>query len=182
MAQNIIKGDDLMLFDSAGKSIAYATSHTLTITADAADISTKDHGIWKGSEVNKISWEISSENLFTDGSYDALFTAMISRQPVKVYFGHKIQSDADKTVVNDDYPFWTGGWAADAVASGTPAASATNQGYTGLAYITSLTANANTGENATFSLTLTGTGKIAKENMVTVTSVKSTDSTTPDFH
>lgn len=182
MAQNIIKGDDLMLFDSAGKSIAYATSHTLTITADAADISTKDHGIWKGSEVNKVSWEINSENLFTEDSYDALFTAMLTRQPVKVYFGHKIQNDPDKTIVNDDYPFWTGGWAADAVANGTPAATATSAGYTGLAFITSLTANANTGENATFSLKLTGTGKIAKENMISVESVKSTDSTTPDLH
>jgi len=182
MAQNIIKGDDLMLFDSAGKSIAYATSHTLTITADAADISTKDHGIWKGSEVNKISWEISSENLYTDNSYDALFTAMLNRQPVKVYFGRKIQYNPNKTVVNDDYPFWTGGWDVDAVRSGDPDTSDTNAGYTGFAFITSLTANANTGENATFSLTLTGTGKIAKENMIAVASVKSTDDPTPDLY
>jgi len=182
MAQNIIKGDDLMLFDSAGKSIAYATSHTLTITADAADISTKDHGIWKGSEVNKISWEISSENLYTDDSYDALFTAMLTRQPVKVYFGHKIQNDPEKTVVNDDYPFWTGGWVKDAVSTDVPETAATNTGYTGLAFISSLTANANTGENATFSLQLTGTGKIVKENMIAVASVKSTDDPTPDLH
>lgn len=182
MAQKIIKGDDLMLFDSTGKSIAYATSHVLTITANTADVSTKDHGVWQGSEVNKISWEISSENLYTDNSYDALFTAMINRTPVKVYFGHKIQTDVEKTVVNDDYPFWTGGWAKDAVATDVPATAATNTGYTGLVFISSLTANANTGENATFSLTLTGNGKISKETMIAVASVKSTDDPTPDLH
>lgn len=32
--------------------------------------------------------------------------------------------------------------------------------YMGKVYITSLTANANTGENATYSVTLTGTGSI----------------------
>ena len=39
---NIIKGDDLMLFDSEGKSIAFATSHTLTITANSSEINSKD--------------------------------------------------------------------------------------------------------------------------------------------
>ena len=34
--------------------------------------------------------------------------------------------------------------------------------YMGSAYITSLTANANTGENATYSVTLTGTGSIKR--------------------
>ena len=36
--------------------------------------------------------------------------------------------------------------------------------YSGDAYITSLTANANTGENATFSVTLTGSGALARHN------------------
>lgn len=182
MPKQIIKGDDLMLFDSAGKSIAYATSHTLNITADTADTSTKDHGIWKGSEINKINWEITSENLFTDNAYDALFQAMIAREPVKVWFGKKIQNDPDKTVVNDDYPFWTGGEAKDAEGTDKPLEPKGNSGYYGLAFITSLTANANTGENATFSLTLTGTGKIAKAPMDFVESVKPGDDNTPELN
>jgi TP901-1 family phage major tail protein len=146
MANQIIKGDDLMLFDAEGKSIAFATAHTLTITADAADISSKDHGIWGGSEVNKISWEITSENLYTSDAYDSLFNSMLSRQPITVYFGLKAENDPEKTVANGDYPNWTKATGA----------------YTGEAFITSLTANANSGENATFSVTLTGTGKISK--------------------
>jgi hypothetical protein len=34
--------------------------------------------------------------------------------------------------------------------------------YTGKVYVTSLTANANTGENATLSITLTGSGALTK--------------------
>ena len=147
---NIIKGDDLMLFD-AGKSLAFATAHTLTITADAVDISSKDHGIWGGNEVNKIKWEITSENLYTVATYDSLFEKMVAREAIKVYFGTKSQNDPDKTVADGDFANWTGA-----------------SGYAGNAFITSLTANANTGENATFSVTLTGTGKISKVTTIPV--------------
>ena len=77
MAQ-IIKGDDLMLFDAQGKSIAFATSHSLSINADAADVSSKDSGVWKANEVNKLGWEITSENLYTSDAYDTLFSSMVS--------------------------------------------------------------------------------------------------------
>ena len=146
MPNTIIKGDDLMLFDAQGKSMAYATQHTLSLTADSAEVNSKDHGIYGGTEINKINWEITSENLYTTTAYNSLFTSMMNRQPITVYWGFKAQTDPTKTVVNGDYDNWT------------PSLTGL---YTGQAYITSLTANANTGENATFSLTLTGTGKIA---------------------
>lgn len=139
MAQ-IIKGDDLMLFDAQGKSIAFATSHSLSINADAADVSSKDSGVWKANEVNKLGWEITSENLYTSDAYDTLFTSMVSRTSIDVHFGIKKET-TQGTETN-----WTKG-------AGT---------YTGKAFITSLTANANSGDNATFSITLTGTGEIKK--------------------
>ena len=37
--------------------------------------------------------------------------------------------------------------------------------YSGKAYVTSLTANANTGENATLSITLTGSGALVKKGV-----------------
>ena len=40
---SVIKGGDLMLF-VGGKSIAYATSHTLSISADTKENSSKDSG------------------------------------------------------------------------------------------------------------------------------------------
>jgi TP901-1 family phage major tail protein len=145
MANTIIKGDDLMLFDEQGKSIAFATSHTLSISADAVDTTSKDHGVWGANEVNKITWEITSENLYTVTAYDSLMEKMLARTPIKVYFGTKKENDPDKTVADGDYQNWTGA-----------------SGYTGNVYITSLSVNANTGENATYSATFTGTGKLIK--------------------
>lgn len=142
----IVKGDDLMLFDESGHSIAYATSHVLTLNGDAVDTASKDHGIYGASEVNKITWEITSENLYSDDAYETLFDLMMERAPITVYWGKKAEPSTGGTVADGDYPYWT-------KASG---------GYTGRANITSLVANANTGENATFSITLSGVGKIEK--------------------
>ena len=166
MAQQIIKGDDLMLFNgTTGKSYAFATAHTLTITADTADTSSKDHGVWTGNEVAKISWEITSENLYTSEGFDSLFNDMINRKPIDVAFGLKQQGAADKTVADGDYTNWTPEYKTDA--TGKPTApetdTTTSKMYIGKVYITSLTANANTGENATYSVTLTGTGSIKHE-------------------
>lgn len=144
MSKTIVKGDDLQLFNSENKSLAFATAHTLTLTANTVDITTKDGGIFGASDVNKLTWEITTENLYTEDCFDELYEAWISREKVKVYFGMKAETtDPEKTVADGDYPNWTGA-----------------KGKCGIAVITSLTANANTGENATFSATFTGYGKL----------------------
>lgn len=145
-SKNIIKGRNLMLFSSEGTSYGFATNHTLSITADTSDISSKDHGIWGASEVSKISWEISTENLYTEKEYDKLFEAMILGEPIELRFGIKAEADDGKTVVDGDYDNWTAG----------------STYYNGKAYITSLEANAQNGENATFSATFSGCSKLAK--------------------
>lgn len=143
--EKIIKGDELMLFKN-DKSIAYATSHTLTVNGNAIDISSKDHGYWGASEVGNISWEITSENLYTDKHYGELFDAMVSRSQLSVAFGFASNwninglSDTDTEYTLDK----------------------TKTYYTGKVYVTSLTANANSGENATISITLTGCGALVK--------------------
>lgn len=152
MPKQKIKGDDLMMFNAEGKSLAFATSHVLTITADTADTSTKDHGVWGSSEVNKLSWELQSDNLYVVSEYDTLVETMMSRQPVKVYFGLKKENDPNKTVADGDYDNWTG-------ASGC---------YCGDALITGITANANSGENATYSVSYKGVGKFVKATTVPV--------------
>lgn len=145
----IIQGRDLMLFDNDGHSYAYATNHTLTMTAETTDVSSKDHGIWGASEVSKYTWEITSENLYTVDAYDEMFDAMLAATPITVRFGLKVeQVDMSKNVADGDLalPYWT----------------SQSSYYEGKVIITSLTANANNGENATFSVTLTGTGSIKK--------------------
>jgi hypothetical protein len=153
-SNTIVKGQELMLFMD-GQSIAFATSHSLTVTGNTTDISSKDHGFFAASNLTSITWEISSENLYTDGAYNKLFNAMVNkREPIDVVFGH--YSD-DKTlalngIADSDNESWT-------APSG-----ATSVYYTGKAYITSLTANAANGDNATYSVTLSGVGKLEQKN------------------
>ena len=58
--KTIIEGDDLMLFINS-KSIAYATSHTLTLTMETASINSKDHGVYSAATPQSRSWEITSD-------------------------------------------------------------------------------------------------------------------------
>lgn len=160
MANTIIKGDELMVFVKDGndyKSIAYATSHTLTLSSETTDINTKDHGEWGSTTVNKINWTASSENLFTREDYGMLFDIMIAKQPVKLYFGD--YSDNPPTPVVDRTTgnmFWS-------------ATTSNNTGkisYTGDAIIESLEVNATSGENATLSVSFTGAGALTKVSPV----------------
>ena len=148
-APTIIKGRDLMLFNNDGHSYAYATNHTFTMTAETSDITSKDHGVWGASEVSRVTWEITSENLYSTEDYDTMFQTMTAGLPITIRFGLKqTPSDPDMTPADGNMalPYWT----------------SQNTFYQGKALITSLVANANNGENATYSITLTGVGKMQK--------------------
>lgn len=143
---DIIRGDQLMLFDASGNSIGGATNHTLTITPDTTDISCKDAGIWGWKKTTKINWEIQSENLFLESPYSGYVDSLINDQELTVFFGE----------------------AANYAESGsTSGYSRTASGllYTGKVKITSLTLNAQAGDNATYSVTFTGVGALTKVGM-----------------
>ena len=143
--KNITKGDQLMLF-VGGKSIAFATAHTLTLTTNTTDIASKDHGIYGAKDVSTITWEITTENLFAESDYATLVDSMLAGQAVDVVFANA--ASWVKTGIDNSSKTWT------------PDSAGTQ--LSGKALITSLTANANTGENATFSATFTGVGAISK--------------------
>lgn len=155
--KQIIEGDALMIFDEKGHSMAFATSHVLTLTANTVDITTKDGGIFGASDVNKLTWEATTENLYTEECFDDLYDKWLAREPITIYFGTKKESDPEKTVADGDYPYWTGA-----------------KGRYGKAVITSLVANANTGEKATFSATFTGYGKLQKIESIPVAATPKT--------
>lgn len=147
MANTIVKGDELMLFYN-GNAFAWATSHTLTLTGNTIDIATKDHGFFGASEVGKLTWEITTENLYSDDDYDKLFDLMLQKEPITVAFAKVGNYDQNGLA---------------SVGGNVSAWEADNTEYrSGLAVITSLTVNANTGENATYSATFTGSGPLTK--------------------
>lgn len=141
-----IKGGDMMLFVN-NKSIAYATSHTLEINAETQDVSNKDEGggDWSSQEVSLLSWNASSENLYSvegeGNNFAELFDLMVAKTPITAVFSRK-QGNAI------DVP--TGGWSP----SGTK--------YQGNVVITSLSLNAPNGEYATFTANFTGIGALTK--------------------
>lgn len=150
---SVIKGGDLMLF-IGGKSIGYATSHTLSISADMKETSTKDSaGKWQTSEAGVLSWTASSENLCGDSvagiGYDELFDYMIARQPIEAVFALEGNSTDYANGKLDAVP--TAGWTAKS-----------GNGYKGKVIINSLEKNAPNGDNATFTVNFTGTGALTK--------------------
>ncbi len=141
-----VKGGDLMAF-MGGKSIAYATNHTLEINGETVNTSNKDEGggDWESSEISILSWSVNSDNLFsTDGQgnlYDDLFDAMIAKQPINLVFATKSGSATDVP---------TGGWTA-AIPK-----------FSGDAVITSLSLNAPNGEYATYTVQFKGVGALSR--------------------
>jgi len=148
----IIKGQNLMCF-VGGKSIAFATSHTLEVSGETTDCSTKDNGggEWATSEMGLLSWTCSSENLVGDPrnglGYDELFDLMVKKEAVDLVFANKSKSSS----AGEAYTVDEGGWTAK-----------TNDGHKGKAFITSLSLNAPNGENSTMSVSFTGVGALEK--------------------
>ena len=135
-----IKGQDLMLFVN-GKSIAYATNHTLNLSAELADVSNKDEGSgdWKVQEVKQMSWEATTENLYSVDGYSSLFTLMTAKTPITAVFAPKTETDINVP---------SGGtWTA-------------SSGYTGQVIINSIAVNAQVGDYATFTVNFTGVGAL----------------------
>ena len=144
MKANAVLGKDFMLF-VGGKALALATSCKLSISAETIDTQSKDSGIWTEKDIKKLSWNGSSENLFSAddkvNGYDVLLDLMLERKPIEAKFG--IPANAD----SDEVP--SSGWTL-------PAAS-----YSGNVLITNLELNAPDGDKATFSATFEGTGKLS---------------------
>lgn len=155
LTRNVISGDDLMVFDGAGNSIAFATNHSLSVSVDLESIAHKDAGIWAAQTPGKINWEITSENLYSQHDFDTLFSYMTKKQDYTLFFGLKKgyegsnEYNASYTVnINND-----DNWDPDS----------TQKLYSGKAFITSLEVSAATGEKATFSVTFTGNGDITNK-------------------
>ncbi len=145
---SIYDGRDLMLFDANNHSFAYSTNHQLTLNIETQSIASKDHGIFGASSVSNISWEITSENLATE-EYNEIFAMTLAHEPITVRFGLKTPTAEDVTVADGDLEYWT----LDTTTVG-------NVYYEGKAIITSLQLNAPNGEKASYSITLSGVGKL----------------------
>ena len=150
---NVINGSDLMLFMKVGEtyqSIAFATSTKLSMNTETVETSSKDSGgKWVNKAARKLSWNMSTDNLFSlDGegqNFDDLFALWTARTEIEVVFNLETGYAAKADVVP------TGGW--------TPL---TSGQYKGKVLITSLEVNGPNGDNATFTASFEGTGALTK--------------------
>lgn len=155
---SVIKGGDLMLFVN-GKSIGFATSHTLSISTETKETTSKDSGgKWQSSEAGILSWTASSENLCADKAegvgYDELFDMMIARKPITGVFA--LEGNSANFAEGKLDKVKSGGW--------TPK---TGDGYTGEMLITNLEKTAQNGENATFKIDFQGVAELKKVGSTT---------------
>lgn len=147
MSKQIIEGSNLMLFSNVGgtgstmTALAAATSCKIGLKGNVQSKKSKDSGCWDESDITTLSWEASSDNLFTVEDYKTLMTAMISRLPINLQFSTVKNSDSVNGMP-------VSGWTAN------------TDGFKGLALITSLEATGNNGDNATYSISLTGSGPL----------------------
>lgn len=154
-SNKVRKGNDLMIFID-GASVAFATNHTLTLTTETEDVQSKDSGYNGATMAKRIQWEIQSENLYIDAEYQKLLDYQLGRQYVDVVWGvAKVQTGTETPE--------TGITATDEMASKTWIVDTGVTYYSGKALISSMTLNASAGENATYSVTLTGSGDFEKK-------------------
>lgn len=148
--EDVILGDVLMLFDGQKHSIGGATNHTLTVSPEYTEISCKDAGIYGWKKLNKINWEIQSENLWIKDDYKDYLDKTLNDDEFTVYFG---QSNWDENGLAASPGHWT-----PETVSGS--SSDYEFLYKGKVKISSLTLNAPSGDNATYSVTFTGVGPL----------------------
>jgi predicted secreted protein len=146
------RGRDLMLFRNTGTDTApvwvalgAATSHSLSIQTDNADISNKDTAQFKTVlPGGNISWSISAECMYKLQDTADLIQDIIQGNVYKVAFA-LLGNPSDTGVVPP------GGWDIDP-----------DHCYLGNAFLSSLSANAPYEGQATYSAEFTGSGPLTK--------------------
>lgn len=136
-----------------GKSVALATSHSFNISVSTSDVTTKDDfGMFTNNEATSISWDCSSDHFVSAGT-DGHSTADILDL---VLIGEKVDVIVSlPRPVNAEVP--VGGFVPEDK-------QADNEFfcYKGKAIITSCSISAPNGERATYSISMTGCGKLEK--------------------
>ena len=145
MATGLVNGTDLIIQVGTSNGndtpVAYATSCSLEISMDEIDQTNKDSGGWKKIIGGLRSWSVSSDQLYQNESK--------SGEKGFTEFWSHVGGTAERTPVYVQL-------------MRTGSVTSNNKIYHGQAYVTSLSVNGGTEDQATFSVTLTGTGVLTE--------------------
>lgn len=154
----VIKGENLMLFvkegDLFGNSstalvfLGMATGCTMNLTVDPFDVTSKDSGSWKASIPGMKSWDMSTDNLYSE-HFDKLMTLAMARTTIKLYWSPATNTESNNEVTH------------------TPSLTVDGESYkyyVGDAWINNISANAPNDDAATYTCQFTGTGALTQSN------------------
>ena len=145
MATGLVNGTDLVIQVGTSSSndviVAYATSCSLEVSMDEIDQTNKSSGGWKSIIGGTRSWSISSDALYQNES-------KADEKGFREFWEH-LGGSSERT---PDY----------VQLNRTGSVTSANVIYHGSALVTSLSVNGGTEDQATFSVTLTGTGVLTE--------------------
>ena len=148
----ITEGNALMVFYKAasttgsGQTIAFATSNSLSVTTETDEVMTKDTGLSPYTTTKYNTWEVTCDNLYTE-DFGSLYALQRDMQPVELKFGTPANYSTNRTSGVSGSTNWT--------------VPSTGNYFSGTAVITSLELNADSGDNATFTVTFKGQSPLA---------------------
>tara|TARA_R110001599_G_scaffold130158_2_gene305167 strand:- start:1734 stop:2201 length:468 start_codon:yes stop_codon:yes gene_type:complete len=150
MATGLMNGTDLIIKVGTSAAneviVASATTCSLELSMDEIDQSNKSSGGWKAIMGGQRSWSVSAEALYQN-------EAVAGSKSYIDFWNHIAQATADGALAR------TPVYVELQHASGT--AGDNNVFYSGEAYVTSLSVNGGTEDQASYSISLTGTGVLA---------------------
>ena len=144
-----IMGEEIQVFLS-GHTLACATSCKVNISSDDIDVSCKDSAGFANTIPGKVSWTVSSDNLFVVADYTKLVDAMLNKTILDLTFASVDNFSAATSADSDGHRIPSGGW--------------TSAGdlYYGKVTVSSIELTADNGAVATYSVTFNGHGALTK--------------------
>lgn len=137
----VLLGKDLSIWidNGAGKLVRIGKdrSCTISIQAETKSVTGKTLGRWINKRATRLTWSLSSENLFVPETFEFLFEKMVSMEPVTVTFS-PVRSNIYGQTYDD------------------------TKRYYGMAYITQLYGNADKKDTGKVSISFEGSGELRK--------------------
>lgn len=144
-----ILGEGIQVFLS-GKTLACATSCSVNISSDDIDVSCKDSAGFNSTLQGRISWTVSSDNLFVIDDYAKLVDAMLNKTTLDLTFATVKNLNSATAPDAEGHVVPSGGWTSSADL------------YGGKVTVSSIDLSADNGAVATYSVKFNGHGALAK--------------------
>lgn len=158
MSQNNIRiqGHDVMLFDAAGKSFAFGTNASLSITQEIQDVADKDTGKAGYKMPGAINWTLSSDHTLNWDEF-CNFTYIQKHQSatnlLKVWYGLRDGYEGSASFDPDSE--------VNTTSDGYRNINTTKNAFCGYVLIDSITQNSSNGDAANYTVNFTGVGGLS---------------------